>query len=166
MESLYIRASEDNTQSFLDLIRQFKTLENFLFDDSIHLSVSPTTVTNLEQRLYLDYAFDIDGVVVELEELSGLKLPVSYLSFPKPSKVTMRPVFHLLKKHIRSNTYSRLGFRCFQLSKGLLLAKSQVHFGEVLYCQFINFVFMIIVFYDCIQSNELRCLKRPCSFVW
>ncbi|CAM4735956.1 unnamed protein product [Leuciscus chuanchicus] len=125
VESLYIRTSEDNTQSLMDLIRQFTTIKDFLCDDSIHLSVSPTTLSNLEQSLFLDFAFDIDGVVVELEGLSGLKLPVPYLTFPKPSKATMRPVFHLLKKHIRSNNYSRLGFRCFQLSRGISLAKSQ-----------------------------------------
>lgn len=135
---MYIRTSEDNTQSFMVLIRPFKTIDDFLCDDSIHLSVSPTTLTNLEQHLHLDYAFDIDGVVVELEGLSGLKLPVSYLTFPKPTKVTMRPVFHLLKKHIKSNTYSRLGFSCFQLSKGLLLAKSQVHCAEVFIAVLLN----------------------------
>ncbi len=135
---MYIRTSEDNTQTLMDLIGQFKMIEDFLCNDSIHLSVSPTTLTNLEQRLYLDYAFDIDGVVVELEGLSGLKLPVSYLTFPKPTKATLRPVFHLLKKHIKSNTFFRLGFRCFQLSKGLSLAKSQVHCAEVFIAVLLN----------------------------
>ncbi len=37
-------------------------------------------------RLYLDYAFDIDGVVVELEGLSGLKTACVIPDLPKALK--------------------------------------------------------------------------------
>lgn len=132
VETMYITAAEDNTRNLMHIIRQFSSIEEFLSDDNIHLSVNSTTVTNLEQSSYLDYAFDIDGVVVELEGLSALKLLVPYFNFPKPSKATLQPGFHLLKKHIKSNHYSRKGFKCFQMSKGLTLAQSQVHLSEVL----------------------------------
>ncbi|XP_073770363.1 uncharacterized protein isoform X2 [Danio rerio] len=125
VELLYKTTAEDNTQNLLDIVRQSSSMKDFLSDDSIHLSVSPTTMTRSEQSLHLDLSFDIDGVVVQLEELSGLKLRVPYLTFPKPSKVSVHPVFHLLKKHVKPHVYSGSGFRCFQLSRGLTIATPQ-----------------------------------------
>lgn len=143
VELLYKTTAEDNTQNLLDIVRQSSSMKDFLSDDSIHLSVSPTTMTRSEQSLHLDLSFDIDGVVVQLEELSGLKLRVPYLTFPKPSKVSVHPVFHLLKKHVKPHVYSGSGFRCFQLSRGLTIATPQVGvFVKLIDCSFPNFAFV------------------------
>ncbi|CAJ1059928.1 hypothetical protein ROHU_001960 [Xyrichtys novacula] len=48
----------------------------------------------------LDTSYDMDRVVVELKDVGGLKLYLPLLTLPPPSPQTLRPHFHLLKKHV------------------------------------------------------------------
>lgn len=101
-------------------------MEDFLRDEDIHLSVHPTTIPMSDQNSILDYAVDIDGVVAELAKIAAVKIPLPYVTFQLPSKRNMKPVFHLIKKHIQLHQYSSKGLQCLKASKGIHLANSLV----------------------------------------
>ncbi|XP_034145842.1 uncharacterized protein LOC117594222 [Esox lucius] len=174
-DSMYRTTAADNTQSIFHLFEQFKTVEDFLKDDNMHVSVNPTTVTILEQTSNLDFSFDIDGVVIELEGMSAVKIHIQYLKFPKAIKTTIRPVFHLLKKHVKPKHYSTRGFKCFQHSQGMTLAQSQGweitlclipnnHNGDVSIDSTIGMVEKAVEYFNAVLETFCSLLRIKTSF--
>ncbi|KAJ8007668.1 hypothetical protein DPEC_G00096550 [Dallia pectoralis] len=105
---------------------QFGGVKEFLDDEDLHLTVHPSVVTTSEQDYFLEYRFDIDGVVVEPLEMATIKMPLNYVSFEKLTKMKLKPAFHLLKKHLCNNHfYYATGFSCLVHSRGIKLAESQ-----------------------------------------
>ena len=64
----------------------------------MHLNVRATNATALEQTTLLEYDYDVDGVVVELDNLSGIISPINYVLL-NVSKGSIQPAYHVLKKH-------------------------------------------------------------------
>lgn len=125
-EETYCTIAEDNTKSLVNLFELYPGAAEFLRDDDLHLSVHPIKVDPKHQRAYLDYEFDIDGFVTELKKFSAVKMLLHYIMFPKPTIKSIKPVFHLLKKHIVPGHYSPAQFKHFKKSKGIHLAYPQV----------------------------------------
>lgn len=123
----YTTTAKENTSNLAHRRSQFNGVKEFLCDEDVHISVHPTRVTAYEQDTFLEYRFDIDGVVLELQDLAAIKMPLNYVSFDKPTKHNLKPAFHLLKKHVSNNhVYSDKGFACLMHCKGIKLAESQV----------------------------------------
>lgn len=125
----YSTVAEDNSSSLLHFFGQFPSVEDFLSSEDVHISVHPTQVEMEQQEAFLNYTFDIDGIVAEVHGFSAITIPLNYLTFEKPSARSLKPVFHLLKKHIAPGHFSQKQFKFFKACKGILLANSQVHSG-------------------------------------
>ncbi|XP_063962071.1 uncharacterized protein LOC135155775 [Lytechinus pictus] len=105
-----IETARDNTRQLAQEIASHSSIESFLQDDLVRLNIRPTNATKLEQATLLEYKYDIDGVVVELNNLSALSSPINYIRF-NPCKGSMQPAYHLLKKHVNLQYYSANGLK-------------------------------------------------------
>ena len=113
-----IKTAKANSASVSDAFARASTLKDFLGDEDARVSIHCINATKMEQELFIDKAYDIDGVVVELRSVAGIASPIFYLLLPQSN------VYHVLKKHECLNSYSVRGLKCLLNAVGTHVAYS------------------------------------------
>ena len=116
-----IETAKANSASVSDAFARASTLKDFLMDEDARVSIHCINATKMEQELFIDKAYDIDGVVVELRSVAGIASPIFYLLLPQSS---VNAVYHVLKKHECLNSYSVRGLKCLLNAVGTHVAYS------------------------------------------
>lgn len=88
-----------STNSLLNAVREYLKLGDFLHSKA-SVAVHSTTVTSASSLL--DFSFDIDGIVMEMQHLQGLLEGLPYLL----NLGNMAPHYHLIMKHLDHTKYS------------------------------------------------------------
>lgn len=69
----------------------------------------------------LQYPFDIDGCVIELKNLNGIRMPVRHITLFPNDNGSLREIRSTLKKHINLTEYSKSELMNFSSSLGFQL---------------------------------------------
>lgn len=92
-------------------------VEEFLLSDT-HIPLHASSISM--SRLFVDYNFDIDGIVIELNELTAIKSGVNYIFLPERLKV--RNHYFLLRKYVDLAAFSAKGRKALQNCCGIVLS--------------------------------------------
>ena len=116
------QAAQENSAEFVNKYFTKGNTEGFLKDEEIWLNFSPCL---LEQTNEIKLDYDIDGVVIQLQTFSAIKL--HYISIKNPP--VMLSVFHHLKKHVFIQRYNDQKLRLFKQAYGISIANPEVGMG-------------------------------------
>ena len=94
----FLEVAADNTSSVLEPFLKAKSASEFLRDEEVVCPLSAACCDG--EMASLDFTFDIDGIVLEVRELSALNTGVNFLTMKWPPVVV--PHYHFIKKHIDS----------------------------------------------------------------
>ena len=113
-----IETAKENTDHLVQEIEGRASIKDFLTAEDVYLNTLSTNATLLEQSVFLEHKYDIDGVVVELQSLLGISSPVNYLLF-NINRGNIQPMYHLLKKHVDITAYNSNGIKSLQKASGM-----------------------------------------------
>ncbi|CAL8300696.1 unnamed protein product [Arctogadus glacialis] len=94
----FVEVAADNTSSVLEPFQKAKSASEFLQDEEVVCPLSAACCDG--EMASLEFTFDIDGIVLEVRELSALNTGVNFLTMKWPPVVA--PHYHFIKKHIDS----------------------------------------------------------------
>jgi hypothetical protein len=110
---------EENSY-FAECFHRYGSVMSFLkWDERIYARA--VTVGQVEGDMFLTYSLDVDGCVVELKSLEGVKLPVRHLTILPNGLMSLREVQSMLNKHLDLSLYSRQELAHFRNSVGFQL---------------------------------------------
>lgn len=90
--------------SLLEARQQHDTVQSFLSDRDVHVTARPAPLTHRELNELIMFTQDIDGIVLELEELDTISLHLPYIRLIGQRNTAK--VYHRLKKHLVLSDYS------------------------------------------------------------
>lgn len=118
---------EDNTEGLFDVMLEneyfqtvyisYENVKSFLQRDK-KIYARSVTANKIEQDVFLKYSTDVDGCVVELKSLRGIKMPIRHLTMLHKGLASVRSIHSLLKKHMDLSLYSRKQLANFNQSVG------------------------------------------------
>jgi len=79
------------------------------------------TVDEAERDVWLQYTFDIDGCVLELKNLNGIRMPIRHITLFPNDNASLREIKSTLKKHVNLTEYSKSELMNFSNSLGFQL---------------------------------------------
>ena len=92
----FVEVAADNTSSVLEPFQKAKSASEFLQDEEVVCPLSAACCDG--EMASLEFTFDIDGIVLEVRELSALNTGVNFLSMKWP--LVVAPHYHFIKKHV------------------------------------------------------------------
>ena len=92
----FLEVAADNTSSVLEPFLKAKSASEFLRDEEVVCPLSAACCDG--EMASLDFTFDIDGIVLEVRELSALNTGVNFLTMKWPP--VLAPHYHFVKKHV------------------------------------------------------------------
>ncbi|MGL5643877.1 MAG: hypothetical protein ACRCW3_03860 [Metamycoplasmataceae bacterium] len=113
-------APEENTQNLLDCFYSHDNVQDFLRNEDARVPLFPTTV--LMAKEYFRYAYDLDGLVIELNDLTALKARIHYLFVGKVVGPKLQMHWPVLKKHVPLADYNDTGISALTKTFGHTLA--------------------------------------------
>jgi len=113
----------ENAEILNEIYGSYSSIPEFLSDEVV-IPVHATTVE--DPKLYLDFAYDIDGIVIEVGSLQAIKARIPYLKMPEFCPYHLHGQFSYLKKHIKLTSLSSVAYKCVQLIRGVTIA----HVGD------------------------------------
>ena len=75
----------------------------------------------MEEQVFQNYSLEVDGCVVEMKSLRGLKLPVRQLTILPNGLMGIREIQSMLNKHVDLSLYSNAELANFRHSVGFQL---------------------------------------------
>lgn len=94
----FVEGGRYNTLHLIDAYESQEDMEAFLHDSEVRIPEFLSTYEWEEGLLQTKY--DVDGVVVELGRLEGVKAQIPFITLPLASPKNIKPHYHMLKKHI------------------------------------------------------------------
>ena len=91
----FVEVAADNTSSVLEPFQKAKSASEFLQDEEVGCPLSAACCDG--EMASLEFTFDIDGIVLEVRELSALNTGVNFLTMKWPP--VLAPHYHFIKKH-------------------------------------------------------------------
>lgn len=88
----------ENTSHVVEAYEGEDDMEAFLHSHDLRMPIFPS-IYGWEEGL-LSFKYDVDGVVVELSRLEGVKAHIPFITLPPPGPKTIKPHFNMLKKHV------------------------------------------------------------------
>ena len=95
-------------------------VDTFLHRES-YIPVRSTSVDLYEQELCLSITKDIDGAVIEWDDISGISTRVSHLQVMPKTQPPLRQMYGILKKHVDLKTYTNAARQTFKSCMGFQL---------------------------------------------
>ena len=108
----------------IEMIQKFsnkRDVGEILKDEDIRFKFQPT---GLGEEDMLKFQYDIDGVVIEVDQLCHIRIPVHYMSIKNPPQLF--PVYHYLKKHLNLRQYNQKKLKLLKEACGMHLSYAQV----------------------------------------
>lgn len=110
---------EENSY-FVECFRRYDNVISFIKRDE-HIYARAVTVDEVEEQVFLNYSLDVDGCVVEMKSLQGLKLPVRQLTILPNGLMSICEIQSMLNKHVDLSLYSYAELANFRHSVGFQL---------------------------------------------
>lgn len=95
-------------------------MESFLRDEDVHVLLFHTVSKDAKHTI--PYAYDIDGLVIELKDLTAVKAPIHYLMVGKVAGQNLQNYWHSLKKYLPLNVCNNAEVSAFNKTFGHTLA--------------------------------------------
>lgn len=112
----------DENEYFSTLFERYGSPASFLKRDGHDVVYARSvTIDAAAASVWLKFETDIDGCVVELKDLSGVRMPVRHLTFLPREVGSVCEVKNMLKKHVNLTEYSQDELRSFNQSLGFQL---------------------------------------------
>ena len=116
-DDLLIETSFENSINFEHVWKSKDNIDSFLIRDD-YISVRGTTLDPDD----INFEFDIDGITIVWKELgSGLLLDYTHLDLAARGENDLRPIYPILRKHIKLQDYTERGLDAFRHSVGCQL---------------------------------------------
>ena len=113
-DDLLIETSFENSINFEHVWKSKDNIDSFLIGDD-YISVRGTTLDPDD----INFEFDIDGITIVWKELgSGLLLDYTHLDLAARGENDLRPIYPILRKHIKLQDYTERGLDAFRHSVG------------------------------------------------
>lgn len=106
----------ENKKNLLDVFYSHADVDDFLRDGDVHIPLFPTAVDRSKDSI--NYAHDIDGIVIELREITALKASLHYLLLTKVVGVNLQTHWHSLKKRLPLSDFSADGISTIKKTFG------------------------------------------------
>lgn len=116
----FFGANDENTKNLLDAYYSHNDVEHFLKDEDIKIPLFPTTVQNPKDNL--NYTYDIDGLVIQLNNLTAVKARIHYLFVGKVMAPQLQQHWPVLRKHLPLAEYDATGISSLKKTFGHTLA--------------------------------------------
>lgn len=123
--------SDEDEQTFAETVMENMNLANIYYPVSEspmlflrrdkRVFVRSVTVDEAERDVWLQNSFDIDGCVIELKNLNGIRMPVRHITLFPNDNGSLREIRSTLKKHINLTEYSKSELMNFSSSLGFQL---------------------------------------------
>ncbi len=120
--SVFWETGTENTDHILDAFNYADNIEVFLHDQELRFPVFPCCYDWKDGLLSTTY--DIDGVVLELNQLAGLKLHLPFINLPPATPNTVKNQYHFLKKHLPLSECSQAVIKAIKNIHGLCLGQT------------------------------------------
>ncbi|KAL1254872.1 hypothetical protein QQF64_012933 [Cirrhinus molitorella] len=101
---LFSGFAEKNTRNLMDAFYHYNFTEDFLKDKDLNIPLFPTTIQQAPSAVNLNY--DLDGIVMQINDLAGLKQRLHYLFVGKVCGASLQQHWPILKKHLQLNKYN------------------------------------------------------------
>ncbi|KAK2885211.1 hypothetical protein Q8A67_016048 [Cirrhinus molitorella] len=125
----FFGANDENTKNLLEAYYSHNDVPHFLNDPDIRIPLFPTTV--VQPHSNLNYNYDIDGIVIELKDLTALKANLHYLFVGKVLANQLQVHWPTLRKHLVLSEYDATGLsaltRTFGHTLGFVDGGYQLH---------------------------------------
>ncbi|KAL7372992.1 hypothetical protein ABVT39_025373 [Epinephelus coioides] len=108
-----------NTEQLLECVRAYPSIPDFLCAD-VRVPIHPVQLPTRRDRLRR--SCDVDGIVMEMSDMSGIQSGVHYLNIQQVYVGGVRKMFQYLKKHIDLTQCSESGLQALRLTVGHKLA--------------------------------------------
>lgn len=111
-----------NGTHFVESFKSHETADGFLHA-SEYIPVVSTNMIRLERETLVDEDYDIDGLVIELETFSAIKLECRNLSLELGGN--LKPIYQFIKKHINQSMFNSSAMKVVNKIDGLTVCRSQ-----------------------------------------
>ena len=117
-DDILIETSFENSLNFENVWNSVNNIESFL-SRTDYIGVRGTSVEDPEE---LNYEYDIDGVTILWKNVgSGLSLDYTHFDIASRGDKALRPIYPILKKHVKLQEYSGKRLEVLRLSLGCQL---------------------------------------------
>ena len=114
--------AEENSRNFCSYLVQYENVHEFLHREADErLVIRSTNATYGEQMFYIRTEYDIDGIVLELDELSSTAFDVSYLNLLPKGRNSLLPLYNVLKKHLKLSNFNKRSLSIVKMCHGIQL---------------------------------------------
>ncbi|KAL1268906.1 hypothetical protein QQF64_031195 [Cirrhinus molitorella] len=101
---VFYSADEENTSNLLNAYYKHNNVEPFLRNEDTKIPLFPTTICHAKDNIR--YSYDIDGIVIQFNDLAALKARLHFLLLGKAVGQKLNSNWHVLKKHLPLRDYS------------------------------------------------------------
>ncbi|KAK2896189.1 hypothetical protein Q8A67_010677 [Cirrhinus molitorella] len=115
-QDVFFGADQENTNNLLEAYYKHNNIEHFLRDEKVKIPMFPTTVCRAKD--YLNFTYDIDGVVIELTDTAAVKSRIHYMFLGKLDGPKLPTHWNILKKHLPIHQYSEAGISALHKTYG------------------------------------------------
>ncbi len=115
-----MHTANQNTENLLDAFDRFPSVEEFLHCEDVRIPLHPMVIDNPKQSL--DYMYDTDGIVIQLDKLQAVTRGIHYLFLPMFQKHMLLPHYHYIKKYLNLTAFSSLGLEVLKNAVGYVIA--------------------------------------------
>lgn len=116
----FFGANDENTKNMLDAYYSHNNVEHFLKDEDLKIPLFPTTVRYPKDNL--SHTFDIDGLVIQLNDITAVKARLHYLMVGKVVAPQLQIHWPALRKHLPLHEYDATGILALKKTFGHTLA--------------------------------------------
>lgn len=115
----HILADIENNENLATFYSSSESVKDFLHSSDVRIPLHAAKV--LDPSQYMDYNFDIDGIVVELQSVTAIKSGLAYLFLPDVRKERLKNHYFLYRKHVNMQQYSKKGLHVLKSCCGVVL---------------------------------------------
>lgn len=118
---LLLRTGYENTSDFVVVFANEEFDPEKLLKRNSTINARDCCIGDVAQLLWLDFDYDIDGIVATLNLFSSIKSRFLYLNILPRNFDSLIPVFPILRKHLSLTDYSNLGLQYLKSSVSIKL---------------------------------------------
>lgn len=116
---LLIETGRENSRSFSNMFMSHRCSQHDILHRDSTSTFRDTQISSHGQKLWLNFRFDIDGIVATIENFQDVYVPFSYLNILPRSRASLIPIYTIVKKHFKLYNFSSKGKEYMRWSHGI-----------------------------------------------
>lgn len=134
-EDSFLKVAKENSISFCSTFLKYENVHSFMHRSEVgFISTRCVNTTFGEMYCLLQSSLDIDGIVLEIKDLTAIKFPVFYMNILPRGDGSIISLYPVLKKHIDITRYQKESLSLLKKCYGIQLFSSfgwQVNLGLI-----------------------------------